>query len=171
MTRLIPLWAIITLCVAATASAQETPVEIPSRLELSDVQKKELQALVRKELEGVVKTCVGSYPRPALFTTVAVTFELRKTGVLRGTYIPGLVDANVYVASDEERAQREADGSLARKIVSGDRDIERCFQRGTREIDASLDRYAAVIDARFDIQWKGSAPKLTAADFQITSKN
>lgn len=158
---------------SASASAQESEgaVIIPSRMELDDEQKVELQEKVETALAAALQKCVAKYPRPELFTTFSVRYDLKKSGDLRGGYIGGAApDSNLYVKSDEEKAKLEEEGSFARLVVRSDRDLERCMSKSTRQLDSGLDRYSAEIDATYTVAWKAKKPSLTATTFEITKK-
>lgn len=173
--------AISTMLLASTLSSssaaedgtgQQGGVLIPSRLELTDEQKQDLQTILNKKLTAAVNSCVGNLPRPEFFTSLSVRFELRKSGDLRGGYISGgAVDSNMYVASDEEMEKRKEDGSLARIVVRNDRDLDRCLNRETREFDTEFSRYSARIEATYAVVWNGKDPGLTATNFEITKTN
>ncbi len=171
MRQIVGMCACLLVGAPLSASAQDT-VLIPSQMELSEEQQKDLQAHVDKELLKVVTTCVGKYDRPEFYTSLSIGFELRKSGELRGSYVPaGVVDSNMFVKSDEERAKLEEAGSFARLVVSSDRDLERCMMKATREFSTKLDGYTAEVAATYSITWSGKKPTMTASEFLVTKKN
>ena len=171
MKSLYAVLVILTVVGVASPALAEDNVLIPSQMELNDEQKGELQELLDKKLSKVVKTCVGSYARPEFYTSLQVQFELRKSGELRGGYVPGgVVDSNMYVKSDDDKAKLEEEGSFTRLVVRNDRDLERCLKSGTRSFETKLNRYSATVNATFEVSWKGKEPALKSTAFEVVKK-
>lgn len=169
VTSAVALVLLFPAIAAGQEGGEDQAVIIPSQMELTDEQKADLQKLLHKKLQVVVKTCVGGYARPELFNKLTVQFQLRKSGDLRGGFVPaGVVESNMYVKSDEERAKLEEEGSFARMVVRNDRDLERCMKKGTREFKTEFSRIAATVDATYDVSWKASTPTLKESTFEVT---
>lgn len=182
-TRFAPAAIFAALCAATLASApaaaedpkkqddkkDENVLLSPTERTLDDDDKKSIRETLNKQLAKVLESCVASYPRPEFFTTLSVQFDLRKSGDLRGGYVPsGAVDSNLYVASDEERSKLEEAGSFARLVVSSDRDLERCLKKGTREFGTEVSRASGRVSAVYTVKWKGKKAKLEATTFEVT---
>ncbi len=154
---------------AQDGEAEEGSVFIPSNQTLDDEQKADLQKKLTAEVTSALKKCVAKYPSPEHFTEVVTEYDLKKSGKLIGGYIGGAApDPNLYVKSPEERAKLEEEGAFTRKVVSQDRDLERCLKKATGRIDSGLDRYSAKIAATFTVKWDGKTPTVEVATFQTT---
>ena len=154
---------------AQEGESEDEAVIIPSRMELDDEQKAELQKKVEEDLAGALKKCVAEYPRPEFFTSVLLEYELRKSGDLRGGYVGGSApDPNLYVKSDEERAKKEEEGEFTRMVVRNDRDLERCMKKETGGFDTGFDRFSATVSADITITWDAKKPTLEVTRFDVS---
>lgn len=159
---------VIASAIALTATTASAQVVIPSENTLSDEQKDDLQNALNKAVTPIVKKCVGDFPRPQFFTQVMLQYDLRKSGELRGGYLPSIaIDSSLYSKTDEERDKLTADGSYARIVAAGDRDIERCLKMDTRTFDSKTSRVAAKVTIIYDVTWKGNTPTLKVQSYDV----
>lgn len=169
--RSLPILIATTIVLAAPNASAQVDIDVlaGTTAELTDEQKADLEASVTKRVGPIVKKCVGEFPRPEFFTQLSLKFELRRSGELRGGYMPSAaIDSSLYSASDEEREKLSADGSFAQVVAVGDRDLERCLKTETRTFDSKTSRIAAKVTLVYDVKWKGKTPTLTIQQYDIT---
>lgn len=166
--KLILALTVLAVWGPTSPAAAEDNVLIPSQMELTDEQKSDLKDMLAKKVGDAVKECIAVHPRPEFFTSISLQFDLRKTGELRGGYLPGgAIDSAMYVKSDEERDKLKEEGAFARTVVRKDRDLNRCLKKATRSYDTKFDRISAHVDATYTVTWKGKTPSVEATTFEV----